>query len=125
MRRRAPAWIVLFGIVATAGAWLSLDLLYACLAALATITYAAFAPSIVGSTPIPPGSAPDPAEVRSWRETHPDSTVSEAIDTVTKLSTSTRRPVRTTAPGEPPSAADSDHTDRPHPAHGGWGPNPG
>lgn len=84
MRRRAPACIVLFGIVSTVGAWLSLDLLYACLAALATITYAAFAPSIVGSTPIPPGCAPDPAKVRSWRETHPDSTVSEAIDAVTK-----------------------------------------
>jgi hypothetical protein len=82
--RRAPACIVLFGIVSTVGAWLSLDLLYACLAALATITYAAFAPSIVGSTPIHPGSAPDPAQVRSWRETHPDSTVSEAIDAVTK-----------------------------------------
>ncbi len=82
--RRAPACIVLLGIVSTAGAWLSLDLLYACLAALATITYAAFAPSIVGSTPIHPGSAPDPAQVRSWRETHPDSTVSEAIDAVTK-----------------------------------------
>lgn len=82
--RRAPACIVLLGIVSTAGAWLSLDLLYACLAALATITYAAFAPSIVGSTPIHPGSAPDPAQVRSWRETHPDSTMSEAIDAVTK-----------------------------------------
>ena len=55
MRRRAPAFIVLFGIVSTVGAWLSLDLLYACLAALATITYAAFAPSIVRSTPTPRG----------------------------------------------------------------------
>jgi len=82
MRRRAPALIILGGVVSTACAWIALDLLYACLAALATITYAAFAPSIVGSTPISPGSTPDPAQVRRWRETHPGSTVSEAIDAV-------------------------------------------
>ncbi|MEJ8282423.1 hypothetical protein HQQ88_17135 [Curtobacterium sp. VKM Ac-2861] len=84
MSRWTPALIILGGIALTACAWLTLDLLYSCMAALATITYATFAPGIVGNTPIPRGSAPDPSQVKRWRETHPGSTVSEAIAAVTK-----------------------------------------
>lgn len=84
MRRWVPALVLLGGLVATVGAWLTLDLLDACVAALATITWAASAPSVIGTTPIPQGASPDPAAVRRWRAEHPSSTVSEAIAAVTK-----------------------------------------
>jgi hypothetical protein len=84
MRRWVPALSVLGGLVATVGAWLTLDLLYACVAALATTTWTASAPSVIGTTPIPQGASPDPAAVRRWRAEHPSSTVSEAIAAVTK-----------------------------------------
>lgn len=82
-RHRIPT---LGGVVVTFGAWLVLDLLDACVAALATITWAASAPSVIGTTPIPQGASPDPAAVRRWRAEHPSSTVSEAIAAVTKCS---------------------------------------
>lgn len=79
---RTPALVVLGGTVATIGAWLALGLPYACLGALATITYAASTPSVIGSTRVPEGAAPDPREVRRWREEHPGATISEAIAAV-------------------------------------------
>ncbi len=82
MSRWGPALIVCGGLAATAGAWYALDLVYACVAALGTLTYAAFASPVIGSTAVPPGSTPDPTEVRRWREQHPGSTVSEAIAAV-------------------------------------------
>lgn len=83
-RHRVPTLVLLGGVVVTFGTWLVLDLLDACVAALATITWAASAPSVIGTTPIPQGASPDPAAVRRWRAKHPSSTVSEAIAAVTK-----------------------------------------
>lgn len=83
-RHRVPTLDLVGGVVVTCGTWLVLDLLSACVAALATITWAASAPSIIGTTPIPQGASPDPAAVRRWRAQHPSSTVSEAIAAVTK-----------------------------------------
>ncbi|MFJ4297850.1 hypothetical protein [Curtobacterium sp. NPDC089689] len=77
--RWRPALVILGGTAATIGAGLALGLPYACLGALATITYAAVAPSVIGVTRVPPGAAPDPREVREWREAHPGATISEAI----------------------------------------------
>ncbi|WP_022902992.1 hypothetical protein [Curtobacterium sp. B8] len=77
--RRGPTVVIVGGIAATIGAWLALGLLDACLGALATLAYAASAPSVVGATRVPDGAAPDPRSVRKWREEHPDATISEAI----------------------------------------------
>lgn len=84
MRRWAPALIIFGGIVVTISALVTLGMLYACLAALGTVAYAAFAPSIVGTARVRPGASVDPAEVRRWREAHPGATVSEAIQAVSK-----------------------------------------
>lgn len=77
--RWRPALVIVSGIVTTVGAGLTLGVQYLCLGALATITYAAFAPSVIGSTRVPEGAAPDPREVKKWREEHPGATISEAI----------------------------------------------
>lgn len=84
MRRWAPAFIILGGIVVTISALVTLGMLYACLAALGTVTYAAFAPSIVGTARVQPGVSIEPADVRRWREAHPGATVSEAIQAISK-----------------------------------------
>ena len=76
---RTSALMVLGGTAATIGAWLALGLPYACLGALATLTYAASTPSVIGSTRVPQDAAPDPRAVREWREAHPGATISEAI----------------------------------------------
>lgn len=83
-RHRVPTFVLLGGVVVTRGAWLVLDLLYAYVAALATLTWSVSAPSVIGTTPIPQGASPDPATVRRWRAEHPSSSVSEAIAAVTK-----------------------------------------
>ncbi|ROQ19019.1 hypothetical protein EDF25_3608 [Curtobacterium sp. PhB131] len=83
-RHRVPTLGLVGGVVVTCGAWLVLDLLYACVAALATLTWAASSPSVIGTAPIPQGASPDRAAVRRWRAEHPSSTVSEAIAAVTK-----------------------------------------
>lgn len=76
--------MILGGIVTTVGAGLTLGFQYLCIGALATITYAAFAPSVFGSTRIPEGACPDPLEARRWREEHPGATISEAIAAVSE-----------------------------------------
>lgn len=84
MRRWTPALIIIAGVVASVVAWVTLDLVYACLVSLATISYAAYAPSVIGNTSIPSGATPDAALVRRWREEHPDATISDAIAATTK-----------------------------------------
>lgn len=82
--RWQPALVILGGLVATIGAWLALGLLSACLGALATIAYVTFAPSVIGTARVPGGAAPDPHDVRKWREEHPGATISEAIAAVSE-----------------------------------------
>jgi hypothetical protein len=79
MSRWTPALVILGGLVSTIGAGLSLGLLYACLGALATLAYAASLPSVIGTSHIPDGAAPDPRAVREWREEHPGATISQAV----------------------------------------------
>ncbi|KTR03229.1 hypothetical protein [Curtobacterium luteum] len=82
--RWQPTLVILGGIVTTIGAGLTLGFQYLCLGALATITYAAFAPSVIDSTRVPEGAAADPREVKKWREEHPGAIVSEAIAAVSE-----------------------------------------
>ncbi|WP_439689203.1 hypothetical protein ACRQ4C_14805 [Curtobacterium sp. SP.BCp] len=81
---RTSALVVFGGTAATIGAWLALGLPYACLGALATLAYAASMPSVIGSMRVPEGAAPDPRDVRRWREEHPGATISEAIAAVSE-----------------------------------------
>ncbi len=74
--------MLLGGVVASVGAWLSLGHPYLHLGALGTVTSAAFAPRTIGTARIPDGIRPGPREVRKWRKEHPGATITEAIAAV-------------------------------------------
>ncbi|WJY01641.1 hypothetical protein [Curtobacterium sp. 458] len=81
---RTSALAIFGGVVATAAAWIALGLPFACVGALATITYAASMPSVIGTTRVAQGAAPDHREVRKWRKEHPGATITEAIAAVSE-----------------------------------------
>ncbi len=79
MSSRAAALTVIGGLIVTGLVWWLLDVEYACLAALATVTAASAAPSVVGTARLPTRTSVSAQEVRRWRESHPGATISEAI----------------------------------------------
>jgi hypothetical protein len=82
VNRWVAAFVPIAGLAAAGLAYALFGMLYAGIVLLATISWAAFGKSFVGSTPVPAGSEIDPAAVRRYREEHPGTTITDAINAV-------------------------------------------
>jgi hypothetical protein len=73
--------VTLGGAAASGVAFALFGVTPAGMVALATLCFAAFGPSIVGTSSVPPGEI-DPRAVRRYREQNPGTTITEAASTV-------------------------------------------
>lgn len=84
MNRRTSALITLGGLAAAILAYALFGPIYAGILALATLCFAAFGRSIIGSTTILATKPIDAEAVRRYREEHPGATISEAASVVAR-----------------------------------------
>lgn len=84
MSGRTSALITLAGLAAAVLALALFGPIQAGIVAIATLCHAAFGRTIVGTTPIRPGTGEDPHEVRRYRVEHPGTTISEAVAAVAR-----------------------------------------
>lgn len=84
MRRRTSALITLGGLATAIVAYALFGPIYAGILALATLCFAAFGTSIIGSTTIVTTRPIDPEAVRRYREEHPGATISEAASVIAR-----------------------------------------
>jgi hypothetical protein len=81
--RRARAVVTPGGLLASSVACALFGAAPGGMVALATLCFAAFGPSIIGSSSVPSGEI-DPREVRRFRQDRPGPTISEAAAAVTR-----------------------------------------
>ncbi|WIB59663.1 hypothetical protein DEJ13_14625 [Curtobacterium sp. MCLR17_007] len=84
MKRRTSALITLGGLTASILAYALFGPILAGILALATLCFAAFRTSIIGSTTILATKPIDPKAVRQYREDHPGATISAAASIVAR-----------------------------------------
>ncbi|MBF4607721.1 hypothetical protein [Curtobacterium sp. VKM Ac-1393] len=83
MTRRERGLVTSGGVTASLVAFALFGAAPAGIVVLATLCFAAFGPSIVGSAAVPSGKI-DPREVRRYRQDHPGTTISEAAAAVAR-----------------------------------------